>query len=221
VPSKGVLWDMDGVIVDTGDCHYWSWSKLLPRYGIRYSRELFRATFGMNNVQTLKTLVGHELAPQLVAEISERKEELFRRGVRGRVQPLPGVVHWLERLKAAGWKQGIASSGPPANIDALVDELGLRGWFDALVSGADLPGKPDPALFLHVAWTIEVPPQRCVVIEDALAGVEAARRAGMKCIAVTTTNPAQALEAADMVVDRLDDLPADAFQRLLDRTELP
>jgi HAD superfamily hydrolase (TIGR01509 family) len=206
---------MDGVLVDTGECHFWSWSTVLPKYGIQYNRELFRATFGMNNAQTLKTLVGHELAPELVAEISDRKEELFRRGVRGRVQPLSGVLGWLERLRADGWRQAIASSAPPANIDALVDGLGLRGWFDAVVSGADLPGKPDPALFRHVARQIGVPPSRCVVVEDAISGVEAARRAGMKCIAVTTTNPSDALQAADIVVERLDALPADAFEKLL------
>jgi beta-phosphoglucomutase len=216
---KGVLWDMDGVLVDTGECHFWSWSMVLPKYGIQYNRELFRATFGMNNAHTLKTLVGHELAPELVAEISERKEELFRRGVRGRVQPLSGVLAWLERLKADDWRQAIASSAPPANIDALVDGLGLRGWFDAIVSGADLPGKPDPALFLHVARQIGVPPSRCIVVEDAISGVEAAGRAGMKCIAVTTTNPADALQAADIVVERLDALPADAFDKLLAEAE--
>jgi beta-phosphoglucomutase-like phosphatase (HAD superfamily) len=96
-----------------------------------------------------------------------------------------------------------------------VDELGLRAYFEAIVSGFDLPGKPDPTLFPKVAHLIDVPPERCIVVEDAVAGVEAARRAGMKCIAVTTTNPAHALEAADIVVERLDALPTDAFQRLL------
>jgi beta-phosphoglucomutase-like phosphatase (HAD superfamily) len=102
-----------------------------------------------------------------------------------------------------------------ANIDTLVDELGLRPFFDALVSGVDLPGKPEPVLFLKVADMLHVPAERCVVVEDAVAGVEAAKRAGMRCIAVTTTSPASALGAADLVVDRLDDLPIDAFQKLL------
>jgi HAD superfamily hydrolase (TIGR01509 family) len=126
---------------------------------------------------------------------------------------------WLERLAAQGVGQAIASSAPPANIDALVDELGLRRYFTALVSGHDLPGKPEPALFLEAARLIGVPLERCVVVEDAPVGVEAARRAGMKCIAVTTTSPAQALQAADVIVERLDALPADAFKRLLGMAE--
>ena len=211
---QGVLWDLDGVLVDTGEFHFQAWSGLLPEYGIPFTRELFQATFGMNNAGMLSTLLGQRLTPELLTEISDRKEQRFREAVRGRAQPLPGVLAWLERLKAAGLRQAIASSAPPANIDALVDELDLRAYFGAIVSGFDLPGKPDPALLLKAARLIDVPPERCIVVEDAVAGVEAARQAGMKCIAVTTTNPAHALKAADVVVERLDALPTDTFQRL-------
>ncbi|MFQ5811942.1 MAG: HAD family hydrolase [Anaerolineae bacterium] len=212
---RGVIWDMDGVLVDTGEFHFQAWSQALSEHGIPFTRESFRATFGMNNAGILTTLLGQTPAPELLAEISDRKEQLFRQAVRGHAQPLPGVLAWLERLRAAGLRQAIASSAPPANIDALVDELGLRGYFDTIASGFDLPGKPDPTLFLKVARLIGVVPERCVVVEDAVAGVEAARRAGMKCVAVTTTNPAQALKEADVIVERLDALPVDTFERLL------
>jgi beta-phosphoglucomutase-like phosphatase (HAD superfamily) len=115
---------------------------------------------------------------------------------------------------------GLASSAPPANINALVDELEMRQYFDVLASGVDMPGKPEPSLFLEVARRIGVPPYRCIVVEDAIAGVEAAKRAGMACIAVTTTNSADALSAADIVVHRLDALPASAFDRLLDEKRI-
>jgi beta-phosphoglucomutase len=128
---------------------------------------------------------------------------------------------WLKRLKDAGFQQAIASSAPPANIDALVDELGLHSYFDMVVSGFVLPGKPEPTLFLEVARRLEVPLERCIIVEDAIAGVEAAKRAGMRCVAVTTTNPAEALQAADVVVERLDILPAEPFQRLLKGVLLP
>jgi len=221
-PTKqGVIWDMDGVLVDTGEFHFPAWSQVLSEHGIPFTRELFRTTFGMNNAGILTVLLGQAPPPELLAEISDRKEQLFRQAVRGHVQPLPGVLAWLERLKAAAMRQAIASSAPPANIDALVDELGLRTYFDAIVSGSDLPGKPDPAVFLEAARLIGVPPERCVVVEDAVAGVEAARRASMKCIAVTTTNPANALREADVIVERLDALPLDTFERLLAGAESP
>ncbi|MBL7184293.1 MAG: HAD-IA family hydrolase [Anaerolineae bacterium] len=217
---QGVIWDMDGVLVDTGEFHFQAWSQALSEHGIPFTRESFRATFGMNNAGILEVLLGETPALELLAEISDRKERLFRRAVRGRAQLLPGVLAWLERLKAAGTRQAIASSAPPANIDALVDELGLRTYFDAVVSGFDLPGKPDPAVFLKAACLIGVPPERCVVVEDAVAGVGGARRAGMKCVAVTTTNPAQALKEADVIVERLDALPLDTFERLLAGAEV-
>jgi HAD superfamily hydrolase (TIGR01509 family) len=215
VTRRGVLWDMDGVLVDTGDLHYRSWAAVLPDYGIKLSREFFRDTFGMNNRGILSLLLGELLTSELLAEISERKEEWFRDAVRGRARTLPGVLDWLQRLQETGYRQGVASSAPPANIAALVDELELRDYFGVLVSGVDLPGKPDPALFLEVARLLDVPPETCVVVEDAVAGVVAAKRAGMKCIAVATTNPVRALEAADVVVQRLDLLDASAFQHLV------
>lgn len=212
---QGVLWDLDGVLVDTGEFHYRSWSTVLADYGFPFSREFFRDTFGMNNRGILSRLLGEELSPERLVEISERKEQDFREAIRGKTRPLPGVLDWLQRFQEEGFRQGVASSAPPANIFALVDELGLRSYFAVLASGFDLPGKPDPALFLKVARQLDLPPDHCVVVEDAIAGVEAAKRAGMKCIAVTTTNPADALEAADIVVERLDCLAAGAVQTLL------
>ena len=108
----------------------------------------------------------------------------------------------------------IASSAPDANIQALVKELGLQDYFAAILSGSEMPGKPDPAVFLAAARRLEFPPERCVVVEDSIAGVKAARRAGMKCIAVTTTNPGEALQAADRVVHSLADLEEGAFRNL-------
>lgn len=209
--KRGVLWDMDGVLVNTGEFHYQAWSQTLAEREIPFTREQFQATFGMNNAGILEVILGQALEPDLVAAISDRKERLFRQAVKGHAHLLPGVRAWLDRLDGWGFRQAIASSAPPANIDALVDELGIRSYFAAIVSGFDLPGKPDPAVFLKTAGLIGVPPERCVVVEDAVAGVEAARRAGMKCVAVTTTNPAHALQGADIVVERLDALPLDAF----------
>ena len=211
----GVLWDMDGVLIDTGEFHFQAWSQILSERAIPFSRELFQATFGMNNTGVLSALLERTPAPKFVAEISDRKEWLFRQAIKGHAQPLPGVRVWLENLKAAGVRQAVASSAPPANIDVLVDELGLRSYFDAIVSGVDLPGKPDPVVFLQAARQINVPPERCVVVEDAVVGVKAAQRAGMRCIAVTTTNPADALRNADVVVEGLDTLSEDTFERLL------
>jgi HAD superfamily hydrolase (TIGR01509 family) len=213
----GALWDLDGVLVDSGEFHFQAWSMTLPAHGISITREQFRETFGMNNTGILAKLAGEALDPIHASEISETKELLFREAAKGRALPLPGVKEWLSRLQDWGFRQAIASSAPPANIDALADELGITSHFKARVSGYDLPGKPDPAVFIKAAGKIGVPPALCVVFEDAIAGVDAAKRAGMKCVAVTTTNPSRDLNAADLVVERLDRLSVDAFEQLLRR----
>jgi beta-phosphoglucomutase family hydrolase len=207
----GVLWDMDGVLVDTGEAHFHSWREILEELGLPFSRTDFERTFGMNNAGILALLLGEDLTAEEVQAIGDRKEYLFRQLVKGNARPLPGVLHWLARLKELGARQAIASSAPPENIDVLVDELGLRGYFVAIVSGARLPGKPNPHVFLEAARRIGARPAACVVVEDAIAGVEAAHNAGMRCVAVTTTNSAHKLAAADIIVSRLDELSEEAF----------
>ncbi len=208
---KAVLWDLDGVLVDTGEFHYQSWVQSLAEIGISFDRPTFQRLFGLNNANTLETILGSPLPPELIERLGGRKEALFRQMIHGQAQPLPGVRLWLARLKATGVLQAVASSAPQANIDALVDELGLRSYFAVLVSGECLPAKPDPAVFLAAACQLSVLPEDCLIIEDSLVGVEAAHRAGMKCMAVTSTHPASALQAADLVLERLDCLPTDTF----------
>lgn len=216
MPPFGVLWDMDGVLVDTTDLHYETWAEALAPYDIDFSRATFAATFGMNNDLTLDYLFGGTLPPAEATAVGERKEVLFRQLAPARVELLPGVRGWLERLHADGIPQAVASSAPPANIDALVDALAIRPTFDALVSGTGMPGKPAPDVFLTAAKRIGLPPDRCIVVEDSVHGVEAARAAGMACLAVTNTASADALAGASRVVASLADLPPDAFARLVD-----
>ena len=208
---RGVLWDLDGVLVDTGEFHYVSWKEILPVYGIPISYELFRKSFGMNNEGVLTFLMGHKPDPGLLAEIDDRKENAFRQAIRDHAKLLPGVVHWLETLQRAGVRMAVGSSAPMANVEVLVDETGIRTYFQALVSANGKPSKPDPWVFLQAAQQIDVPPEACWVVEDAVTGVEAAHRAGMRCLAVTTTNTAEALHAAEIVVDRLDQLSPDVL----------
>ena len=203
---KGVIWDMDGVLVDTGEVHFQSWVDTLPDFDIPFTREIFNNTFGMNNEGILKLLRGEDFDPKIMADISERKEASFRRAIHGGLKTMPGVLTLLEAIRYENIPQAIGSSAPQKNIDAVVEELGLNNYFKALISAAEMPGKPDPAVFLTAAQELNAPVTQCVVIEDAITGVEAALQAGMKCIAVTTTNTASSLQAANMVVDQLDEL---------------
>jgi len=213
--KPGILWDMDGVLVDTAEFHYQSWVQTLAEMDIPIDRQSFRNVFGRNNRDTLEALLGRPPEAEQLAQISQRKESLFRELIHGRAQLLPGALAWLERLSRLGMRQAVASSAPQENIDFLVDELGVRTYFVALCAGHELPGKPDPAIFLLAASALELHPQDCIVIEDSRAGITAAKRAGMYCIAVATTNPPEALAEADLVLERLDKLDVEIAIRQL------
>ncbi len=216
--NHAVLWDMDGVLVDTGAFHYKAWKKTFDELSKPFDEEDFRKTFGMNNTGILEWVFGRKPKTEEVAEISDKKEALFRDLVKGKAELLPWVLSWLNHFQTWELKQAITSSAPLANIEFLVEELKTREYFDDIVSGFDLPGKPHPDVFLKAAETLQVRPENCIVIEDAIAGVEGAKRAGMKCVAVTTTNPAGQLAKADIVVEHLGKLNRKDFLSLL--TEL-
>ncbi len=209
--AHGVIWDLDGVLVDTGEFHYLSWKETLPPYHVPFSYELFRKSFGMNNEGVLTFLMGHKPDPGLLDEIDQKKEIAFRQAIHGHVKLLPGVGTWLEILQKSGVRMAVGSSAPMENIKALVDETGIRPYFRAIISASGHPSKPDPWVFLHAAQQIDVSPQNSWVVEDAVAGVEAAHRAGMRCLAVTTTNTMEALSAAEIVISRLDQLAPDVL----------
>jgi beta-phosphoglucomutase len=213
---KAVLWDMDGVIVDSFDGHYRSWQQTFDELHQPFDLDQFRKTFGMNNRSILQTVLNRDLSEEFIQKVSDHKEELFRLLIRGSAELLPGVATWLQRFKELGIKQAVASSAPQANIDALLDELKIRNYFAAEAAGATLKGKPDPEVFLLAARLLSVDPRNCLVIEDAMAGVEAARRAGMKCVAVLTTNPAEKLAGADVVLQDLTLFTSEMLLRLFD-----
>lgn len=213
---KAVIWDMDGVIADTGAAHFAAWRQVMAELGRPFDEADFRRIFGIVNPDAVRLLLGETVSSYEIGRISERKETLFREAVQVHVSLLPGVKTWLERLRQQGYRQAIASSAPRANIEVLLHVLNVGLYFQATVSADDVTkGKPDPAIFLKAAAALGVSPARCVVVEDAVAGVEAARRAGMICLAVATTQPAERLSDADLVVKRLTELADDAFERLL------
>jgi len=147
---QAVIWDLDGVLVDTGEMHLRAFQETLPHFGIAMTPEDFKSVFGMGNRELLTHLAGKPLDEALTAKITAEKEARFRQLVRGQARLLPGVGELLAELKRRGVRQAIASSAPQENIDALVDELGIRGYFDVILSAPanGLPAKPAPHVFL-------------------------------------------------------------------------
>jgi len=208
---KAVLWDLDGTLIDSEQYHWLAWRDSMAAEGVQLSHEQFLKTFGLRNDAIIPQWIPGA-TPREIVRIGDAKEQLYRRLVReGSLEPLPGVRHWTERLGADGWSQAIASSAPRQNVDAVLQVIGLGHCFQAIVSAEDVTrGKPDPQVFLVAAERLGSPPAQSIVVEDAPAGVEAARRAGMPSIGVRKGSPL----AADLAVSSLADLPPDAFTRL-------
>jgi beta-phosphoglucomutase len=216
-----VIWDVDGTLVDTAELHFAAWVKLAAEMGRPFSRADFAATFGRRNPEVIHILFGQEFSDAEVARIGETKEKYYRTEAEKGVQLLPGVRELLDGLHARGAKQAVGSSAPRDNLDLILRITGSRHYFDAIVGMEDTTrGKPDPQVFLVAAEKLGVPPARCVVLEDAVAGVEAAKAGGMKCVAVTFVghHPTEKLKAAgaDRVVKCFTEITADEVLALLE-----
>src|ERR1044071_5015756 len=213
--ARAVLWDVDGTLIDSREYHWLSWHGALEAENFRLTREQFERTFGRRNEEILGGYFPSYDAEQ-IARVGEAKEVAYRKLIReGGIELLPGVRAWLERLRAEGWLQALASSAPRANLDAIVNALRLEEFFSAVASAEDVTeGKPNPQVFLAAASKLGVEPASCVVVEDAPAGTEAARRARMRCVGVLSSHGEL---RADIVVRTLEELPDDAFDDLLDR----
>jgi len=211
--DRAVLWDLDGTLVDSRDQHWRAWRSAMAAEGITITEGQFLASFGQRNDAILTGWLGARATPDFIARVGEEKERRFRELVeREGATLLPGVAHWVAALGAAGWAQAIASSAPRLNVEVSYRALGMGDRFGAVVSAEDVRhGKPDPEVFLVAAARVGVRPTRCVVVEDAAAGIEAARRAGMPSIGVGDGVG----HAAEITVPSLDRLPAGAFEGLL------
>ncbi len=213
---RGVLWDLDGTLADSGDYHWQAWRIVMARAGVELTHDRFLARFGQKNDRILRDWLGPAAPADLIQRVGDDKEAEYRRLARaGGLAPLPGVREWVARLAAAGWRQSIASSAPRENVGVMLELIGLAGAFGAIVSAEDVTaGKPDPQVFLAAADRLGVAASRSIVVEDAAAGIEAARRAGMRSIGVSRT----ALLDADVFVRSLADLEPNAFERLVGPT---
>lgn len=216
---KAVLWDMDGVIVDTASYHLESWQEAFATRGIKFTAAQFRGTFGQRNDNIIRSVLGKDVPAEELKAIARHKETIFLQKIDGNVQAFPGAPELIEALNQHGFHQAVASSAPMENIRLMLGSLGLLACFQATVCGRDVTrGKPDPQVFLTAAERLNIQPRRCVVIEDAVAGVQAARAAGMKSLAVTTSHPRSSLAAADLVVDSLTEVSAETIEKLLAKT---
>ena len=222
-----VIWDVDGTLVDTAELHFAAWARLARELGRPFSREDFAATFGRRNPEILNHLFGTQFTDKRVAELGDLKEDYYKTAAKeSGVLLLPGARQLLKGLHEAGILQAIGSSAPRGNIELIMGLTHTKEFFETIVSMEDTQrGKPDPQVFLVGAAKLGVPPAQCVVMEDAVAGVQAAKAGGMRCIAVRFVghHSEEKLRdaGADLIVDSLEKVSVQTVRQLLANDQVP
>jgi beta-phosphoglucomutase len=213
----GVIWDMDGTMIDSTEFHWQSWRDAMAAEDYHLTYDEFMASYGQRNDAIIRGYYGDDVSNETITRISDAKESQYRDMVRTQgISLLPGVQHWLDYLRQHGWRQAVATSAPLKNLETILDVLQIADYFGALVAGEEPQhGKPDPQIFLLAAERLGVSPEQCIVVEDSSSGVEGGRRGGMRTVGVLTSH--DELDA-DVTVDSLDKLPAGTFEQLLQRS---
>ncbi len=215
--SKAVIFDMDGVLIDSYEAHFTSWEQLGKETRVAFTRQHFAAAFGRTTRECLAAY-WPPLTPEKIQELDERKELLFRNAIAVHLPIMRGILKLIDDLSTAGFKLAIGSSGPPENVWLTVDNLGRKHAFGAVVTGSDVKiGKPHPEVFLTAAARLGVKPEHCAVIEDAAAGISAALAGNMAAIGLVSTGRTHAqLKEAHLIVDTIAELSPDRIAKLID-----
>ena len=215
---QAVLFDLDGVIIDSHDQHESAWEKLAEVHQKPLPQNFFKKSFGMRNQTIFNTLLLWSEDDKAIADLSEEKEAIYREILAETgLYPLPGAKDLLTALAAAGIPAVLATSTPRSNVSAVMDATGLGDLFVDVVCGDDVTnGKPDPEVFLKAAAAANADPVQCVVIEDAQVGIRAGLAAGCKVLALTTTHPEEdiAVENPHAIAASLADVTVEFLKSL-------
>lgn len=219
--TRGVIFDMDGVLVDSYKPHFESWRRLAASHGVEMTQEQFAATFGRTSREIIELMWGDRVqGPAQIAAWDRQKEAEYREILKSDFPEMDGADDLLERLSEAGFRLAVGSSGPPENVAVVRDCLRSGHFFETTVNGHEVKhGKPAPDIFLMAAAKLGLQPRHCLVVEDAPAGVAAARAAGMAVIAILGTAPAELLADADAVVKSLREITPERVNEYIDRNK--
>jgi HAD superfamily hydrolase (TIGR01509 family) len=206
-----VIFDLDGVLIDSSPYHYRKWVQFFTERGVAFDPEkLPRQILGPRNDVILRQFFGNRLTEGEIRFLTQDLERRFREAIGPHAQPLPGIPTLIKGIHAAGIPMAVASSAVAKNVEFIVAALGLKSYFRFLLNGDEVTHpKPDPEIYLQAAAKLGKPAAACVVFEDTYVGVEAAKRAGMKCVAIASTFSSEELRShtkADLVVETVEGL---------------
>lgn len=216
--AYGVIFDVDGVLVDSYEAHFQTWQSCARQHGFDCTEAEFALAFGRTAREVIRESWDQNLTDDWIQAFEDKKEALYREMIASNFPEIRGARQLIQALHAQHILMAIGSSGPPLNVQAVIDALDANTAIKTVITGADVKvGKPDPDVFLQGAAGMQIPPSRCVVLEDAVAGLNAARAAGMKCVGVVSSGRTRdELAAADYVVNDLTELSAEVLKTIID-----
>ncbi len=198
--DRAFIFDMDGTLVDNMRFHTEAWRTLIEENGFEFNERKFLVeTAGQTNREMIPSVFG-AMSNERLSELALRKEELYREAYLPHRTPVAGLIDFLEAARELGVRMAVSTAASPANMAFILDGLDLRRFFGAITTAADVKrGKPDPEIFLLSAKSLDVEPSKSLVFEDAFFGFEAAKRAGMQSVGLTTVNSDEEIMATGTV----------------------
>lgn len=213
---KAVIFDMDGVISKTQQFHSGTESELLEKLGIHItSQEIINRYAGTPDRLTFKYILDEHGVSANIQDLLQKKWQIMEEKIKNNLHPIDGVVPLVKNLFDNHFLLAVASTSPHTFIKRVLQEVGVKQYFPVITSGDEVKlGKPNPEIFLLTAQRLKVAPRDCLIIEDATNGVRAAKAAGMKCIAITTTHERERLNEADLIIDSFSELTIDIIRNI-------
>lgn len=216
IKDIGLLFDMDGVIVDNHTYHFLSWQELAKRYDIPITEEFYRTQMNGRTFKGIVEVVFKDDIPiEMAKEIAYEKERIYRELYKPHLKATDGLIHFLEDAKAAGIPMAIGTSAPVENVEFTLDGLKIRHYFEGVIDDSAVSkGKPDPEVYLKCAELVDRDSRNCIVFEDAVSGLNAGKAAGSKTIGLATSHQRDELEA-DLIVDNFNQLSLEMLEQVL------
>lgn len=208
--AKAAIFDLDGTLIDNNAYHLKTWRVYLEKIGIDISEDAYRKNInGRTNKDALEYIYNKKMTDEEAMVYALEKEALYREIYKVDIKPVNGLIELLEVLYSRNIPMAIATSGIQVNIDFMFEHIPIKKYFKEVVNSSHISkGKPDPEIYVKTASLLNIPAKNCLVFEDAVVGVNAAHAAGMKVIAITTTQSAEELKNAEMIIK---DFTAESF----------
>ncbi|MEX2591612.1 MAG: HAD family phosphatase [Anditalea sp.] len=214
---QAVIFDMDGVICHTNPYHTKAYQRFFAKRGLYPTEEEFvQHMYGKNNSYILNHFLGREIVGKEFIDLENEKEELFREIYANEIAPIGGFIEFLESLKDAGFKMGVATSAPKSNLELIMESLGFRSKMESILASENVSKhKPDPEIYLKSAENLAVPPENCVVFEDSFSGVSAALNAGMQVVGVLSSHTKEELPPCQLYIQDYHTISVDQIKEIL------